>query len=898
MVSGCSPSGSEQFPGYIPLSPSGWSPATSSPSPAFYINGGHFNDIGRDQYNTFHNAHSTYQFNIYSEIERVATLQEFLDWLSITNFRTILQVNLTKRTRGSGKWFLKSRGFRRWLKSNHGVLWVIGMPGAGKTVLAGVSALWFTNTLNALALLRSIVIEYLQKEYLKELAGQVTAHEILVCFAYYRYTEPTSVCDILAAFVRQALERAEHVLPVIEDLYLRMYGQHRLEGTRPSQEDLVELLLEISKHFKLAFYILEGLDEAEDEVKHHLLRILSSMNMHLLITSRPLPSLEAAFPSVDRFEVTANGDDIDFLAARMIEQNPVFRALLERERTLKEEMISSVKQKANGMFLHASLQLARLEQCRTVGDLRDQLVRFPPDINTLYANTLKRIMQSPELDADRGKTILLWAVFGRTPMSVEDLQFVLALNANGVFDSQRVIPQDSLVALCHGLVTVESETQQVRLVHLTVKVVLERLLLEIEPRPYPYLASACITRLMACNFHKSSISSSDKLKETLGKYRFLHHAYTSWAYYARRCESSDTAAQKTIETFLVNCLWFPEMIASDESETVDHFTQEAPDLGSAIGCAVAITQPWVRRGPIPNLAPLDFTGLHLAAWNHLPVQLSALVKKGHDCTMTTEKGKWTPLMAAAFQGCGTIVEQLFRLAQSAGRDISAYINAVNGVGQDALVLALEQSHYDVAKYILETPGFKIHTASLGGYRSALRTAARLGRFEAVELLLKVPGMRVNGGDKYKSTALSQAARHGRLRTLEALLRFPDISVNAVDIEGKDALKRAVEGGHTGIVEALIRDPRVRVNAADGHGRTALMEAAKMGRVEIVSALLKVPELDVNAANNAGHTALMDIKVDALDKAGNTALVHTSAEYQVKVEQLFRDRPFGLATGWL
>ncbi|KAH6906667.1 hypothetical protein BKA70DRAFT_395307 [Coprinopsis sp. MPI-PUGE-AT-0042] len=451
---------------------------------------------------------------------------------------------------------------------------------------------------------------------------------ILVCFAYCRYTEPTSVCDILAAFVRQALERANHILPAVEHLYLRLYSQHRLEGTRPSQEDLVELLIEISKHFKLAFYILEGLDEAEDEVKHHLLQILSPMNMHLLITSRPLPSLEAAFPSVDRFEVTANGDDIDCLAARMIEQNPVFRALLERERTLKEEMISSVKQKANGMFLHASLQLARLEQCRTVGDLRDQLVRFPPDINILYANTLKRIMQSPELDARRGKTILLWAVFGRAPMTVEDLQFVLALNTHGVFDSQRVIPEDYLVALCHGLVAVENETQQVRLVHLTVKAALEGLLLEIEPRPYAYLASACITRLIACNFHKSSISSSDKLKETLGKYRFLYHAYTSWAYYARRCESSDTATQKTIEAFLVNCIWFPKMITSDESETVNHFT-----------------------------------GLHLAAWYHLPVQLSALVKKGHDCTMTTEKGKWTPLMAAAFQGCGTIVEQLLRLAQ-------------------------------------------------------------------------------------------------------------------------------------------------------------------------------------------------------------------------------------------
>jgi hypothetical protein len=189
----------------------------------------------------------------------------------------------------------------------------------------------------------------LQKEYSEEFAGEVSPHEILVCFAYYCYNQPASVCDILAALVRQVLERADHVLPAIKDVYLRLYSRHRLEGTRPSEDELVELLLEVSKRFKFVFCFLDGLDEAQDEIKHNLLRILSSLNICVLIMSRPLPDLEATLPTTDRLEIAANDEDIDLLIARTIEHNPVFRALLEREDTLKEEMATSVKRKAHGM---------------------------------------------------------------------------------------------------------------------------------------------------------------------------------------------------------------------------------------------------------------------------------------------------------------------------------------------------------------------------------------------------------------------------------------------------------------------------------------------------------------------------------------------------------------------
>lgn len=120
-------------------------------------------------------------------------------------------------------------------------------------------------------------------------------------------------------------------------------------------------------------------------------------------------------------------------------------------------------------FLHASLHLARLEHCRTVGDLRDLLAEFPPALESHYYDTLSRMIQEPELDAFRGKAILQWMVFCLTPLTLEDLQFILAIDARGFFKADRVLSKEIIVALCHGLVTVDSKTRHVCLVRTSTK---------------------------------------------------------------------------------------------------------------------------------------------------------------------------------------------------------------------------------------------------------------------------------------------------------------------------------------------------------------------------------------------------------------------------------------------
>ena len=67
--------------------------------------------------------------------------QEFrtvLDWLSPINFRAIQAETLDQWHQGTGQWLLDPPEFESWVDETGSNLWLPGMPGAGKTILAYV----------------------------------------------------------------------------------------------------------------------------------------------------------------------------------------------------------------------------------------------------------------------------------------------------------------------------------------------------------------------------------------------------------------------------------------------------------------------------------------------------------------------------------------------------------------------------------------------------------------------------------------------------------------------------------------------------------------------------------------------------------------------------------------
>ncbi|KAH6912446.1 hypothetical protein BKA70DRAFT_1144284 [Coprinopsis sp. MPI-PUGE-AT-0042] len=409
--------------------------------------------------------------------------RKVLDFLSLVNFRSIQQESLGKWTPGTIKWLLESSMFQTWLETQHAILWGTGMPGAGKTILA------------------SVIINHL------ETLAKVSSG-ICVAFVYCRYTEPMKVRDILAALVRQLLERFPHLLSVVKPLY----SQHTLERTTPTQTELIDVIRDICSSFRVAYLFIDGLDEALYDEQFDLLDTLKSIHANIFVTSRPLVRLKDALPNVEFFNIAAQAEDIELLVSQQIDRNPDLRQILVA-RDQRERVVRKICESSCGMFLHASLMLESVRHCTSPRRVMERLETLPAKLDVLYDEAFRRIEMQPEEHASLAKHILLWVVYAYSPLTVDDLQYAVMSDPRVDWeDPDSYVPESLLTSVCCGLITVEEDQNHVgqeyerkdttrrivRLVHYTAFNALKRILERSETSPGYLLAELCVERFMDC----------------------------------------------------------------------------------------------------------------------------------------------------------------------------------------------------------------------------------------------------------------------------------------------------------------------------------------------------------------------------------------------------------------
>jgi len=185
--------------------------------------------------------------------------------------------------------------------------------------------------------------------------------------------------------------------------------------------------------------------------------------------------------------------------------------------------------------------------------------------------------------------------------------------------------------------------------------------------------------------------------------------------------------------------------------------------------------------------------------------------------------KWTPLMAASFQG--DLATASFLLEK--GADVNAF-------------------------------GYSV---SVEDKETAADIAAYSGQMEILDLLLK------NGG-KLDNNAIFKAARGGHLQVVRFLLKQGYDVNGIIGPRQKTLLMEAAWWGHLPLVEFLIQEG-ADINAADVNGFTALSDAAENGGAEFPHQLDIVKLLVENGADvrQAG-----DFKLTPLMRAQNPDVI--------------------------
>jgi ankyrin repeat protein len=398
-------------------------------------------------------------------------------------------------------------------------------------------------------------------------------------------------------------------------------------------------------------------------------------------------------------------------------------------------------------------------------DVRKALENLPKELDGTYDEAMQRIGSQDEDDAKLAEKVLSWISYAFRPLTIIEVRHALAAESGDEdFDEEALLDEDVLVSVCAGLVTIDQESNIIRLVHYTTQEYFERIRMNRFPDAQACIATACLAYISFDVFAEGYCRSDEEMETRMQKYPFLEYAAQHWGDHARG----------DLEVVI-------------KERALNFLKQESKVMCS---CQV-IHLPEYRFSGYSQCLPEHLTGLHLAASFGLTKIVRLLLEReGVDADSKDSDGG-TPLSRAAFNGHEAVV----RLLLEKGADITAK----DGRGVTALHLAAATGHEAVMRLLLQK-GTDV-AAKDGRGVTALHLAAANGH-EAMVRLLVERGADVAAKDIDGWTALHFAGYGGHWAAMLLLLE-KGADITAKDDRGEIPLLSAAATGHEVVVRLLL-----------------------------------------------------------------------------------------------
>jgi ankyrin repeat protein len=506
-------------------------------------------------------------------------------------------------------------------------------------------------------------------------------------------------------------------------------------------------------------------------------------------------------------------------------------------------------------FLLASLHVDSLVSKKTTTRLKsalNSLFNGSGALEDAYDKVIERIDGQVHDDSTLAKSVLSWISYAQRPLTTEELCHALAVDTGDEdLDPENIPDVEDILSVCAGLVTVDEESQIIRLVHYTTQEYLEGIRENWHPRAQQEIASTCLTYLCFEPFKSSPCANEDELESRRKKYSFLDYSAWHWPEHV-------AAVQEEVCELAMALLQDDVLLASAEMDS--------------LGWSFQVTHRW------------QMTGLHLTAsfgLLHLSKELLSWAKKEKiDLANSKDIFGATPMFCAVENGHKEIVELLLSTGE-------VDVNAQDQHGWTVLIKAVKGGHKDIVELLLSIRKIDVNVQN-EYMRTVLIEAVERGNKEIVKLLLGTGEVDVNAQDQYGWTVLIEAVERGYIEIVELLLSTGKVDVD-VKVRGWTPLSLAASQGHREIVQLLLGTGKVNVNAQDERGWTVLMEAVERGYKEIVELLLSTGKVDVDVkvyewtslllAVSQGHKEIVElllgtgkVDVNAQDLYGWTVLI--------------------------
>jgi ankyrin repeat protein len=479
----------------------------------------------------------------------------------------------------------------------------------------------------------------------------------------------------------------------------------------------------------------------------------------------------------------------------------------------------------------------------------EKLPKGTDALDQAYEEAMQRIQSQESGFHELAKRVLSWITCARRPLTTLELQHALAVETgDSELGNDNLQEIDEVISVCAGLVTIDEESDVVRLVHYTTQEYFERTQTSWFPNAQNDIAATCVTYLSFDAFEAGFCPTDEKFEERLRLNVFYDYAARNWGHHAR-------AASTEVEQLILNLL-----------------ENEAKVSGSS--------QAMMASGSYFNYgqrAPKQMTGIHLAAYFGLREAMIGLLKNGHHPDSKDTYGR-TPLLWAAANGHEAVV----KLLVEKGAELEC---KDKNYGQTPLSWAAANGHEAVVKLLVEK-GAELECKDKYG-RTPLSWVAANGH-EAVVKLLVEKGAELECKDNYGQTPLSLAAANGHEAVVKLLVEKGAELECKDKIYGRTPLLWAAANGHEAVVKLLV-EKGAELECKDKiYGRTPLSWAAENGHEAVVKLLVeKGAELECKEKNfgrtplswaaENGHEAVVKLLVEkgaeleCKDKNGRTPL---------------------------
>lgn len=686
--------------------------------------------------------------------------------------------HLHSHARGTGEWILETPQYEQWSQSNNVKnLWIRGIPGCGKSVVA------------------ASLISRLQRQ-----------GDAIVLFFFFREVIQAnrSPRSLIPDFCH---ELVDHSPPLVESLK-SLQEAHSNVASVPFEKLWSSLVTCLGSIKERVFCVVDALDEMKpgnesDQFLEEFLNLQTPDTVKVILTSRQVPQVERYMSGACLVDLRLDRKNVDrdiafYLTQRL--DNSEMDIAAETAEALKK----AICDRGKGLFLYARLMFDKL--LLHPDDILSQIDSLLDGLGDMYGDILHEHVSRSGTNSHFQQLILEWIIHSSRPMRLLELAVMVdALPNRGRLDPS-IDAKMGIRTTCGPLLEV-CEDGVVQIIHHSLtEFALNRNVshtrMSQQKREFAVLDSASVHGMIALtclryleNVANEERTSIHRIKSSQGtdmylRHYFLQYAASEWSFHtANAFESNENLRDCLIKFFQPGSLtleFWKGHLREDLNRShrgrwgrdKDSEVDIPPLFFAAHYGLISLARHCLKNGTSPDLYDLkQLTPLVYAIerdHNEI-VKLLLQHQASHDVG-SAEEGK--PVHFAALRNNTQALQDLI----AAGADMAA----------EKIVSHSEQSYfYGNERYETSRPRDPRYTPFL--------IACREGHVETIDLLINhCPHSQILQG-------LHIAILEGKLRAVEALLGVQDVRrmINHRDCDGNTALYIASKKRRSDIVDCLL-----------------------------------------------------------------------------------------------